>query len=531
MASQELLAALQPKLDETQLSWLRESSDLSGERLLAAFVGAGRRLGAHRLEGRVFMLVSLDERDSSAQTWITRAYREGDSREKKAVLAALPHLSQGEAYLSLALDAGRTNESDLFATLALRNAYPSSHYSDHEFNQLVMKAAFGDMDLSQIVDLERRHNSELARMGMEYIDERLSAQRSFPESLWLAIAPENPPGAVARMLGELHHSQVSRRLAAAGALSLSRDPRAIDFLEERLQCEPDEATRQMIEASPRTTDDYEAMYRAGVRAVLEPAFWLGQPRTQAGSFIDYFNSLIGWERFRAKQFGIAHFCTMALNPKESNDAGLAREVLDMLPRFLEKEGVLGVGEIGYDDVTRAEEASFREQLQLAKELGVIALVHLPHRDKKRGTERTLDLVREVGIPEHMVLIDHNTEETLPLVLDTACWAGHSIYPETKMSEERMVALVKQYGTGRIIINSAADWGKSDPLKVPKTASAMRSAGISEADIETIVWGNPVEFFSQGGRLAAEDLQVRFDQSELFEGNSVLRGQTPSSSES
>ncbi len=271
------------------------------------------------------------------------------------------------------------------------------------------------------------------------------------------------------------------------------------------------------------------MYRAGIRAVLEPAFWLGQPRTQAGSFIDYFNSLIGWERFRARQFGIAHFCTMALNPKESNDPGLTREVLDMLPRFLEKEGVLGVGEIGYDDVTPAEEASFSEQLELAKSMGLIALVHLPHRDKKRGTERTLDLVRDVGIAEEMVLIDHNTEETLPLVLETACWAGHSIYPETKMSEERMVALVQQYGSERIIINSAADWGKSDPLKVPKTAEAMRKAGIEDAVIETIAWSNPIAFFSQGGRLMAEDLVIDYDQSELYEGNSVLRGQSPSSS--
>ncbi len=284
-----------------------------------------------------------------------------------------------------------------------------------------------------------------------------------------------------------------------------------------------------IHCSARTTDDYEAMYQAGVRAVLEPAFWLGQPRTQAGSFIDYFNSLIGWERFRARQFGIAHFCTMALNPKESNDLGLAREVLDMLPRFLEKQGVLGVGEIGYDDVTPAEEASFSEQLQLAKDTGVIALVHLPHRDKKSGTKRTLDLVRDIGIPEHMVLIDHNTEETLPLVLATGCWAGHSIYPETKMSEDRMVTLVQEYGSERIIINSAADWGKSCPLKVPKTAAAMRLAGIADSTIETIVWDNPVEFFSQGGRLDAADLQVDFDQSELYSGNSVLRGQTPNSS--
>jgi predicted metal-dependent TIM-barrel fold hydrolase len=127
-------------------------------------------------------------------------------------------------------------------------------------------------------------------------------------------------------------------------------------------------------------------------------------------------------------------------------------------------------------------------------------------------------------PPERVLVDHNNELTLPLVLDAGCWAGHSIYPATKMDEARMVTLVQKYGAERILVNSAADWGVSDPLKVPKTAQAMRAAGIPEATIETICWNNPVAFFGQSGRL---DLDVaRVDQRELWEGNSVLRGQVP-----
>lgn len=281
-----------------------------------------------------------------------------------------------------------------------------------------------------------------------------------------------------------------------------------------------------IHMTSRTTDDYEAMAKAGIAAVLEPAFWLGQPRTQVGSFIDYFNSLLGWERFRASQFGIAHFCTMALNPKEANDPRLAEDVVDIVDRYLEKDGVVGVGEIGYDDVTEREERVFAKQLQMAKDRNLPALIHTPHRDKKRGTERTIALVKEIGIDESMVLIDHNNEETLPLVKETGCWAGHSIYPDTKMTEDRMVALVQKYGSERIIVNSAADWGKSDPLKVPKTAEAMRKAGIAETDIETIVWRNPLAFFSQSQRLDESLIGRPIDQTMLFEGNSVLRGQKP-----
>jgi predicted metal-dependent TIM-barrel fold hydrolase len=283
-----------------------------------------------------------------------------------------------------------------------------------------------------------------------------------------------------------------------------------------------------IHMTSRTTDDYEAMAKNGIAAIIEPAFWVGQPRTHVGSFEDYFLSLVGWERFRASQFGIQHFCTIALNPKEANDPKLADDVIAMMPRYLTKDGVVAVGEVGFDDMTKTEEKYFAAQVELAREFDLPVLVHTPHRDKKRGTERTIALMRELKFPDERVLIDHNNEETLPLVLDTGCWAGHSIYPNTKMDENRMVALVQKYGSQRIIINSAADWGVSDPLKVPKTVEAMRKAGISEETIETIAWKNPCAFFAQSGQLRPEDVakNAGIDQRELWEGNSVLRGQTP-----
>ena len=281
-----------------------------------------------------------------------------------------------------------------------------------------------------------------------------------------------------------------------------------------------------IHMTSRTTDDYQAMADAGIAAIVEPAFWIGQPRTHVGSFEDYFLSLLGWERFRASQFGIKHFCTLGMNPKEANHDALAQGVLELLPRYLEKDGVVAVGEIGFDDMTPTEESIFQKQIQLALDAELPILIHTPHRDKKRGTERTIAVVRESGIAPELVLIDHNNEETLQLTLDSGCWAGHSIYPHTKMDEQRMVSLVQKYGKERMIINSAADWGVSDPLKVPKTVQAMQAAGISPEDIETIVWTNPASFFAQSGRLEGIEINERVDQRKLWEGNSVLRGQAP-----
>jgi predicted metal-dependent TIM-barrel fold hydrolase len=273
----------------------------------------------------------------------------------------------------------------------------------------------------------------------------------------------------------------------------------------------------------RTTDDYEAMAASGVKVLVEPAFWLGQPRTSAGSFVDYFNSLLGWERFRASQFGIRHHCTIGLNPKEANDDTLRREVLALLPRFLAKDGVVAVGEIGYDAMTPAEDEALRAQFELAVEFELPALVHTPHRDKAAGTKKTLELVEQTGLDPQTVLIDHNNELTVKDVHASGCWAGFSIYPNTKMDEYRMVRILEDIGTDRIMINSACDWGVSDPLKVRKTVDAMREAGFDDDDIDKVVWRNPLEFFAQSGRLILDDLGER-DLAATFEGNTLLRGE-------
>jgi predicted metal-dependent TIM-barrel fold hydrolase len=277
----------------------------------------------------------------------------------------------------------------------------------------------------------------------------------------------------------------------------------------------------------RTTDDYEAMAAAGIVGVVEPAFCQGQPRTHLGSFIDYFDTLVGWERFRAGQFGIRHYCAIGLNPKEANRVRLAEQVMEIVPGWLDRDGVIAIGEIGYEDITPDEERFFAAQLELAREHGLPALVHTPHRDKVSGTQRSLSLVREVGIAEELVIIDHLNELTLPLVVDSGCWRGHSLFPDTKMSEQRMVKLLKRYGTERMVVNSAADWGRSDPLMVPSTGAAMREAGFCDDDIDKVLFRNPIEFFAQSGRIAVGTVtRPRIDQTRVWEDSSVLRGQAP-----
>jgi predicted metal-dependent TIM-barrel fold hydrolase len=247
-----------------------------------------------------------------------------------------------------------------------------------------------------------------------------------------------------------------------------------------------------------------------------------------GSFQDYFSSLVGWEPFRASQFGIKHYCTIGLNSKEANNEALAEQVMELLPLYLHKENVVAIGEIGYDDQTPAEDKYFRAQLELAKTLDMTVQIHTPHRDKKAGTMRSMEVCLEHGLDPANVIIDHNNEETVRDVLDRGFIAAFTIYPKTKMGNERMVEVVRKFGSTNIIVDSSADWGVSDPLAVPKTASLMIKRGIAKEDVIKTCYSNALAAFGKNGKMKESQWLSGdgIDQTRLYNDNSVLRGQQP-----
>ncbi|MHC4823073.1 MAG: TatD family hydrolase [Planctomycetota bacterium] len=276
-----------------------------------------------------------------------------------------------------------------------------------------------------------------------------------------------------------------------------------------------------IHCYSRTTDDYENMYLAGVRAVVEPSFWLGQPRTTAGTFRDYFDSIVEFERARAADFGISHRCTIGLNPKESNNEKLADEVLEMLPEFMGRDGVVAVGELGFDDITAAEERALRAQIVMAQERELPILVHTPHRDKHRGAILLMDILEDMGVAPNDAIIDHSTEETTKSILDRGFWAGHTVYPQTKLTPERFANIYNEFGIERMLLNTSADWGKSDPLLLPKTVTHLERRGADRATLQKLVWDNPIQFFG-AERMNLPEIGEPFDPVAANATHSSLR---------
>ena len=247
----------------------------------------------------------------------------------------------------------------------------------------------------------------------------------------------------------------------------------------------------------RTTDDYQRMAQAGCVAVTEPAFWAGFDRSSAQGFFDYYRQLTEYEPKRAAQFGIRHFTWLCINPKEADDPGFAREVISIIPDFLEKETLLGIGEIGLNKNTRNELIILEEQIALAEKYNQMVLVHTPHlEDKLKGTRLIMDAISASSIQPGRVLIDHVEEHTVAEVLDRGFWAGMTLYPDTKCTPERAADIIEMYGTERLWMNSAGDWGCSDPLAVPKARLEMARRGHSAKTIDKVTFGNPQDFLGQ-----------------------------------
>lgn len=254
----------------------------------------------------------------------------------------------------------------------------------------------------------------------------------------------------------------------------------------------------------RTTDDYVRMAQAGCVAVTEPAFWAGFDRSSPQGFYDYFRQLTEYEPKRAAAHGIEHYCWLCINPKEADDPVFAREVIALIPEFLERPNVLGIGEIGLNKNTRNELVILEEQIGLAARHEQLILVHTPHlEDKLKGTRLIIDAIgRNSQIDPGRVLIDHVEEHTVQIVLDAGFWAGMTLYPETKCTPQRAADIIEMYGSERLWINSAGDWGHSDPLAVPKAILEMRRRGHTRQTVERISFGNPAEFLGQSERFKA-----------------------------
>ena len=191
----------------------------------------------------ILILTATEAFPEQASRLVTLVYRLGDESERAIVTKSLALYSASATLKPLALETGRANSTTLFSALALNNPYAAAYYSDHEFNQLVLKALFTGLDIEWVVGLQARTNVELSRMCEDYMDERRAANRTIPRDIWLAMGPYASVRGKQLMLDHLAHEDPGHRYYSLMALKMNHpiDRSVLDLLQQRsaLETEPD----------------------------------------------------------------------------------------------------------------------------------------------------------------------------------------------------------------------------------------------------------------------------------------------------
>ena len=262
-------------------------------------------------------------------------------------------------------------------------------------------------------------------------------------------------------------------------------------------------------AIARTAQDYERMAQSGVVCVAEPAFWAGFDRKYPETFIDYFRQITEFEPTRAAQYGIKHYAWVAVNPKEAENPELSRQVLAQMPEFFKRPNVLGVGETGLHLSSQNECDIFQAQVELAIEYNQLLLIHTPHlHDKAYGTSKILEILAGFSkLDPNRVWIDHIEEHTIRPVREAGYWTGFTLYPITKCTAARACDMLEIYGWDRMLINSSADWGPSDPFTLQECVLEFRRRGNSLQAANELFYNNPCRFLGQNPKFDLKPIVV------------------------
>jgi hypothetical protein len=217
--SDRLLDWLNPRIEPAALDWLMEKrshiAQGAPERLwFSAFSAVPRYLDKQALQlspqdltiatrlcphwtpthwsvdqvGRTLLVLALPiEPLENYQRSLNQLFTHADVGELVALYQSLPILPHPEYHCDRAAEGIRSNMTDIFNAIALRNPYPADYLSENAWNQMVLKAIFVGSSLSLIQGLDRRNNPALKQMLIDCVQERQAAKRTITPEIWQLI--------------------------------------------------------------------------------------------------------------------------------------------------------------------------------------------------------------------------------------------------------------------------------------------------------------------------------------------------------
>lgn len=177
---------------------------------------------------------------------VEELFRYADVGELVALYRALAHLPEPGRFAWRAREGARTNMRSVFEAACCDTPYPWRWFDDLAWRQALLKALFVGAPLARVFGVDRRLSPELARMALDYADERRSAGRAVPPELWVCLGPHGGPRGLASLERELDAGDAVARAGAALGLARAGE---LERLRARAQAETDPMARATMAAA------------------------------------------------------------------------------------------------------------------------------------------------------------------------------------------------------------------------------------------------------------------------------------------
>jgi hypothetical protein len=239
-----------------------------------------------------------------------------------------------------------------------------------------------------------------------------------------------------------------------------------------------------------TKNSLELMAIAGITSVVADGAPSEGLTISASAVTDFFERTLGYDTRRGSEAFIKVYTLLGLNmfgvpPDYQN-------VLEAMPEYLNRDRIVGLGEIGLDpksrrcpDISQQEEI-LEAELKMAKEYYKAVLLHLPSAEKKGWVEQYFMFIDEAGLDHDKVVLTHADSSVIKMITDFGCIAGITVSPMRQITPGDGAKMLKGADLSRMLVNSDTILQHhSDPLSVPKTALEMRKVGFSDEEIRQV----------------------------------------------
>ena len=230
--------------------------------------------------------------------------------------------------------------------------------------------------------------------------------------------------------------------------------------------------------------ELKAMAERGIKRAVSCSYY-PIPPSASETLIDEFRKLETFEVERGERVGMKIYPAIGIHPR------CIPPNYEKALRYVEENATI-IGEIGLETASELEVEVLKAQLEIAKVRDVPCVIHTPKKNKLEVTEKILKILEDLNFPEDLAIIDHATEQTVPIVIDKGYWIGLTVQ-RGKITKEEVARIVERFGFERFLLNSDTGFNDEEMLTTAETVEFLLEK-FDRRDVEKLAFKNAEKVF-------------------------------------